>query len=443
MNPEFQRNLWLEIPAHRLIAMPAVLALVFIATWLGGGREAFPWVAELTLGVLLIVWGSRLAADAVLGEVSARTWDGQRMSAISPWDMTWGKLYGSTIYVWYGAAWCAIAHLFGHGTLVELIRLLLSGLQAQALALLVSLLLMRRGVEGLRSQVALAQIVAMLVMIPLQFLIPVVPSSHVSWFRLAVPQPAFVILSQLVFLGWTVMGVYRMIRAELQYRSDQSTWIGFVLFFVVYISGFDFILLASAKANLPSAVMARLLVAFCAAVGLTYIAAFLESKNLVRMRLWVGYAQIGRLSRMLEITPIWVFSLSVAVLLAAATVADLFMVAPPTATAPSSLAPFVFAVLLFCIRDLGMLYYLVLHDRPRRGHMTALIYLVVLYFVAPVALSTAKLDVLVPVLVPSASGPAELVVLPVLIQAAVAIMLALQRWRAIRVVEMDRGTIGA
>ncbi len=32
MNPELRRNLWLELSTHRLIAMPVVLAAVFILT---------------------------------------------------------------------------------------------------------------------------------------------------------------------------------------------------------------------------------------------------------------------------------------------------------------------------------------------------------------------------------------------------------------------------
>ena len=30
MNPELRRNLWLELSTHRLVAMPAVLFLVFV-----------------------------------------------------------------------------------------------------------------------------------------------------------------------------------------------------------------------------------------------------------------------------------------------------------------------------------------------------------------------------------------------------------------------------
>ena len=42
------------------------------------------------------------AADSVLDEVNDNTWDFQKLSALSPWSLAFGKLFGSTIYCWYG-----------------------------------------------------------------------------------------------------------------------------------------------------------------------------------------------------------------------------------------------------------------------------------------------------------------------------------------------------
>ena len=77
MNPELRRNLWLELSTHRLIAMPVVLAAVFILTYAFksgslalGDAAASSAVADVALvayGLIVVLWGGRLAAGAVVG----------------------------------------------------------------------------------------------------------------------------------------------------------------------------------------------------------------------------------------------------------------------------------------------------------------------------------------------------------------------------------------
>src|SRR5258706_424724 len=103
MNPEFRRNLWLELTPHRLIAMPLLLVLVLALVYYltdAGKHESVATAAAVMAGGLLAVWGARSAGESVIEEVRARTWDAQRMSAIGPWAMTWGKLFGAAAFSW-------------------------------------------------------------------------------------------------------------------------------------------------------------------------------------------------------------------------------------------------------------------------------------------------------------------------------------------------------
>jgi pimeloyl-ACP methyl ester carboxylesterase len=59
-------------------------------------------IIVLLFGVLTILWGTRLAANSILDEMADKTWDWQRLSILSPWTMTWGKLFGATAFAWYG-----------------------------------------------------------------------------------------------------------------------------------------------------------------------------------------------------------------------------------------------------------------------------------------------------------------------------------------------------
>ena len=60
MNPELQRNLWLEFSWHRLVVMPCVLALIFLCAALGTQPNSD--VGVTTTGLLLFIglagfWG--------------------------------------------------------------------------------------------------------------------------------------------------------------------------------------------------------------------------------------------------------------------------------------------------------------------------------------------------------------------------------------------------
>src|SRR6185503_1115996 len=93
VNPELRRNLWLELTLHRMLALPVALALLFMLVGALNENPREPLaVAAATLFVAFALWGGVHCADAVSGEARGRTWDGQRMSSIEPWAMTWGKL---------------------------------------------------------------------------------------------------------------------------------------------------------------------------------------------------------------------------------------------------------------------------------------------------------------------------------------------------------------
>jgi hypothetical protein len=103
MNPELQRNLWLDAPGRRLIGTAAVPALVFLLVWLVD-RGHHPH-AVVVAGALLfigaaLVWAPLQTRAAVTDEVYARTWDFQRTSALAPWSLTWGKLAGAAARAW-------------------------------------------------------------------------------------------------------------------------------------------------------------------------------------------------------------------------------------------------------------------------------------------------------------------------------------------------------
>ena len=169
MNPEFERNLWLEMSPRRLIMMPVVLALIFLAAGAAGpGKEALGTVGGMANALyyfFAVLWGTRTAGNAITAEIRDRTWDFQRLSALTPFQVLTGKLFGATSYQWYGALIClvllALNTLNAHGLgamLAEILYLLSVGLFAQSVAMFASLLAVHRRASLRRLDVFLFQI---------------------------------------------------------------------------------------------------------------------------------------------------------------------------------------------------------------------------------------------------------------------------------------------
>ena len=170
INPEFRRNLWLELTPYRLVGMPMILGALLFLAYLLDGRQYSAGVARTALilfSLLAFLWGTRLASEALITEIREHTWDSQRMSVIGPWSMTWGKLLGSTIYPWYGALICLLVYLtskpaLGLSVIETAVLMVGSGLLGQAIGLLSSLQAIRKsqryGRFGCRLRCCTAQL---------------------------------------------------------------------------------------------------------------------------------------------------------------------------------------------------------------------------------------------------------------------------------------------
>ena len=82
---------------QRLILMPsiAIIILVFISV----GANAYDvidiliMVSYASAAVLLMFWGGKVAYDSIISEYNERTWDLQRMNALSSKQLLVGKLF--------------------------------------------------------------------------------------------------------------------------------------------------------------------------------------------------------------------------------------------------------------------------------------------------------------------------------------------------------------
>jgi hypothetical protein len=450
LNPEFRRNLWLEFSLHRLVAMPAALGALFTLALISFGRgapEATGKVALLTYVLIVFFWGTRRAAAALADEVRERTWDGQRMSALGPWTLTWGKLLGGTAFIWYGGFICLgvyVATQVGRvppGVILQTVALqLLGGLLAQAVALGTCLTLLRKFGGATRLPVLFSQFLGLLVaaqtgIVQEGFGSTLGPGNTIIWYGEPYDQQLFTLASLAAFLAWTLLGTYRQMAVELQQRTLPWVWIAFMAFLMAYATGFiDLVAYVDGR---PSARWLPLM-PFFVGLALVYVTGFAEPKNVVAYRAFFA-ALAGRdLRRAGTLLPLWLLSF-VALLVLAGVLLPALLPGPVTvgserygpAFSAQLSGAWVVACLLFLLRDIGLLLFLNFARKPRRADLAALIYLALLYGVAGGITIAADLTLLQPFFLPLPSAAPLVTLGPVFLEAVAVGLLLGWRWRRV------------
>jgi hypothetical protein len=395
MNPELRRNLWLELSAHRLILVPAVIfGVAFVA------RAMLPTLALFGFILVAIFWGARQAAFAVIEEARERTWDIQRMSSMDPWAMTWGKLLGSTSIAWYGGTICLAVYLGGGsaGDLDE--RLMLAGIVvfgailAQTSAMTAGLLGMRlhRRISS-RFSNALLIVVLIAVLVNVQDVFDT--SEEILWYGIVADRLTLVLCSIAVFAAWGLTGAYRAMCTELQVRTTPWLWISFAVFIGLYTTGFS----RGFELTPSNVAIAAVSNGAFSAIVLSYVAAFSAPRDPIGIRRVLRSIRDGNNKRALEEIPLWFSSAMLALALS--------LVSLAVGSAPylsnerlDNLGPGALALAFMMLRDVALLTYFGFSSPARRTTATALIYIVTLDFLIPPILKLAGLDLLASIVMP-------------------------------------------
>jgi hypothetical protein len=393
MNPEFVRNLWLEATPFRLALIAGVLLLVFAALSVSpfGGGSAY--VAQLIYWFFTVLWGTRSAALSVVGEIRERTWDSQKLSSIGPVEMVWGKLLGATIHTWFGGFLCLPAVLWpimrtqGAGPgLAQGATMLLLALLAQAVALLSSLVLVRRNTGNWRLDTFLCQVAGIAAAYSFHSLWRsfeiLMGSETLDWWDLTFGSVQFHLVSLVLFTAWALVGCWRAMRTELRLVNGPLVWLAWLLFLFFYQAGFASMLPAGLRAMEPQGVVLRLMLGGLALIGSAYSMVFLEPKDPVRLR-WLGeQLRAGRWWRAFAGLDAWMLSYGATLIVGAGLA---LLVATDHQTGMPGLALAVLAMLGFLTRDVAVF---VLFGRISggKGDFAALAVLAALYLLVPMIL---------------------------------------------------------
>ncbi len=369
MNPEFQRNLWLEMTPRRMTLMVVLLALVFFAAAIAGGSDySLGGTAEWLYYAIVVVWGTRNAAMAVVGEIRERTWDMQLLSAIGPGEMTWGKLFGSTVYNWFGGAICLAVLLSDRAThqsaataFIGLVYYLAVGAISQAAAFLASLVAIRRRQAHSRLDIFVYQVIGLAAGVavytiwsiadPAGSILTRKPASDfVIWWGQSFDTRGFLLVSLALFTAWTLIGCYREMRLELKMRNGPVVWLAFLVFIGIYVAGFDAWLARDKSVAGWDPASLRLALAATTYATLTYLMVFLEPKDRVHYR-WLGSQLAGaRIGAFLGGLQAWMTAYVATLICVAVLLASLFETRPELADQ----LPLIAAAAGFLTRDVAI-----------------------------------------------------------------------------------------
>lgn len=386
MNPEFRRQLWLQFSATRLALLPLLLAATFFAIYLSvptAPAEPLTATAMLLFGVLVLGMGTLAAGGSVMDEIADRTWDQQRMSAMQPWAMTWGKLAGSTAYGWYGGALCLLVAL--PSALVQepiafvlkvAAMAVLAGVFLQALLIAINLQLLKSGSRVSRRGGMWALLLVLLWGSGL--VMGALRGAHIDWWGQTFERLDFALASLALFAACALLGAWRSMAEVLAVRQLPWGWPAMALAATVYISGFAW------AQRLPVLGVVGLSVS----AVLTYFALLTEPQTRPHWQRVVNRARAAQWHALLLQIPRWPTTLVLAFLFALMSA----MTLEPLATVPWTLSnavllqPVAFAVLLG--RDCALALFFAFSPQTRRPVMAFAVLMLVLYALLPWLLRT-------------------------------------------------------
>ncbi|MEM7184623.1 MAG: hypothetical protein AAF518_27255 [Spirochaetota bacterium] len=396
INAELTRNFWIELTPNRIFMMPIILGLLFLLVGIPDSSRysTLLYASGGMIFFLLHIWGNKQVADAVIHEVNERTWDNQRLTLIRPFELAIGKLFGSTMFPWYGCIYCIALYVYcslhlqdTHKYIMLLGHSLLSAILTHSFVLSISIL----GIQKKRNQEKISGTYYYILGIALSFALLGFSIQTISqdltttlhWYFTTYAWENFYLFSLLCFFVWSFTSLFRCMRKELNYSNGAIVWVGFLLFLAIYIIGFTASIDLSKEGLIHS--MPSLLLIYTAYHCICFFMAFNESKDIVALKIVYTSLKTGNLRDLSENIPLWLVTLVIS-----AITAILYLLSGiySTITNGSSWLTnnptfFTLSLLSFLLRDIGILYLSNASPKSKRGDIATIVYLALLYLLIP------------------------------------------------------------
>jgi hypothetical protein len=252
-NPEFQKNIWLEMSTQRLVLMPVIIfTLLFLASISPMYNDidfSLSKICYVGFSIILSLWGGKIAHDNIVNEYNNRTWDWQKTSALSPGQLLTGKLFGAPIYSWYGALICLLLYWFlslksyDGNVFLYGITGVLEAIKTLSLVMIIALLKIRKG-NG-RDKIKGDFLFIVLLIYGFTNVVGSMGLDNFTMLRYLKGVNGTYEMAYIKFFGtifytaWALIGLYQSFRHELSYKNSAWIWYLFLITSSLY-TGFTY-----------------------------------------------------------------------------------------------------------------------------------------------------------------------------------------------------------
>lgn len=403
-NPEFIRNTWTELTLKKLAAMPLLLITVYLLFYSFEQGAPFSFLPSLCIFfycVFTYIWGTRLAAETVIKEINANTWSFQSLTAMSPFTMAVGKLFGSTVYIWYGNLICFALYVLSYriaptaaGTadcseiFTNIALFVVLGLSAHVLALLLALDSIRWRHFFEKFDVTFFQFAGMTMLIPLyNVLFGDSRNLPVWWYGQAYSLRTITVIFAVIFIIWGFIAIVNQIKYEFGQEPYPVSWLLFTLTLVAVLFGFN-----DYNSDNPLIRFTGTLSAFFAALCITYLTLCGESNMALRPHMVLKYYRTKQYKRLFMIMPRSLVTIPVIIALAIVLSGQFAQFGKAQG---DSIGFMVWAMIMFMLRDFCFVYLWSLFAQGNEKATTVVPVMITLatYTVVPTLLSQTDLNI--------------------------------------------------
>jgi len=418
-NPELQRNLWSEFSMQRLILMPSIAIIILVLITIGADAydviDVLIMVSYASAAVLLIFWGGKVAYDSIISEYNERTWDWQRMNALSSKQLLVGKLFGATAFNWYGGFICLAFWLFftffkGEMLLEDIIAsfltILILAIQLMCGTMIIALLQIRKG--SARNRFKSGSIVFFLVLFGFGYISQAIAGiqTDYSYFGKGFSLTFF---ENVFYTIWAVIGVNQALRHELNYKNSSKLWYLF-LFSAAIFKGF---VMAEQLDDRRNLFFFMILAFTLQAIFFSYILLLFESKEPLKFKMLIQKIKNKDWKYLNYKAPLWsltfplifigiistwlAFDLSYFISKYNLDTMPLIDDLKRSLTQLDTLA-ISGAIILFVLRDFLLMFLISMTSFKKRTNGAFVLYLFLLYFLLPLLIRDT--DSLLPLFIP-------------------------------------------
>lgn len=441
-NPELVRNFWTEISPNRIIVMPLILGAIYTLIYFTNGSDwmgAAKYFSVFAFLLLVNMWGTLLASRAVVDEVNNRTWTMQLMTPLTPGQMTVGKLFGSTVYPWYGGilvmtVYGVTSHLSGDAHWIEDMGMyIFNGVLSHGAALSFSMMNIRKDRDKKKYLPYTNFMAGFILGTGLHTMYSVLQSgnNYFTWYNISITIEDIGLITMFLFASTAVISVYRNIRLELGHVNSPVFFLIILFLSIFYFSGYRVI---GKEMNMGERVFLTVIWSASHILLSFIVFIFYEQKNPVAIRLTMDLIKRRDWKRFFVSIPVWLVSISLLIILVPvdALVSILYI-----DDLKGFNQFFMLSLALFVMRDLFFFLIMNFLIKPGRADTLALIYLILLYILGPAIFYAAGSYDLLALLIPlpttdwNLSAPLPIINLgSPLVQALILFFLTRMRWQS-------------